>query len=80
MRRSRGDQGFQTPLENHKNYGFLSSPVYKASIRCHAIIGPLAKRHLMAFGWWADDGPLLGLYGTSALFLRLPIYWYALNF
>ena len=80
MRGSRWDQGFQTPLENHKNVGFLSSPVYKASIRFRAIIGPLAKRHLMAFGWWADDGPLFGLNGTTVLFLLLPIYWYALNF
>ena len=48
----RGDTGVRTPLENHKNIGFLSNtgpdPLtqsYQASIQCWAIISPPAKRH-----------------------------------
>ena len=62
-------QGVRTPVENHKNMGSFSNtgpdPSYQASIQCRAIIGPLAKRHLKAFRWWADDGPLLVSYGSS---------------
>ena len=61
------------PLKNHKNIGFLSNtgsdPLkncsYQASIQCWAIIGTPAKRHLMAFHWWADDGLLIGIHGSS---------------
>ena len=38
------------PLKNHS---------YQASIQCWAIIGTPAKRHLMAFRWRTDDGPLI---------------------
>ena len=59
-----------------KNIGFLSNtgpyPLkkaqsYQASTQCWAIIGPPAKRHLMAFLWRADDGPLLVPIGSSFL-------------
>ena len=47
-----------------------------------AIIGPPAKRHLMAFRWWADDGPtlnaglvVLGFFrGSAPVLLRNPIH------
>ena len=47
-----GGQGVWTPLENHKNIGFLGNtgpdPLknHKASIQFWAIIGMPAKRHL----------------------------------
>ena len=55
------------PLENHKNIGFssntgpdpLKNRSYQTSIKCWAIIGTPAKRHLMAFRWRADDGSLI---------------------
>ena len=58
MRKSRGGTGGPTsPLENHKNIGFLSksgpdplekkSQSYQASIQCWAFIGTPAKRHLI---------------------------------
>ena len=70
---SRGGTGVRTyPLENHKNRVFFSktgmdplekSQSYQASFHCRAIVGPLARRQ---FRWWADDDPLLKLYGASA--------------
>ena len=32
---------------------------YPASVQSRANVGPPAKRHLMAFRWWTDSGPLL---------------------
>ena len=46
------------PPENHKN-------IDQASIQRWAIIGTPAKRHLKAFRWRADDGPLFVLFGSS---------------
>ena len=54
------------PFKNHKNIGFsgntgpdpLKNRSYQASIQGWAIIGMPGKRHLMAFRWLADDGPL----------------------
>ena len=69
-----GGQGSGPPLKNHKNIGFHSNTVpdslkksqsYQASIQCWATIAPPAKRYLMVFCWWADDGPLLVLFGSS---------------
>ena len=61
------------PLKNHKNIGFssntgpdsLKNRGYQASIQCWAIIGTPAKRHLMAFRWRADDGPLIVVLGSA---------------
>ena len=61
------------PLKNHKNIGFssntgpdpLKNRSCEASIQCWAFIGMPAKRHLMAFRWRADDGPLKVGLGSS---------------
>ena len=42
-----------------------NSQNYQASIQRWAIIGTPAKRHLKAFRWRADDGPLLVIFGSS---------------
>ena len=70
-----GGQGVRTPLKNHKNIGFssntgpdsLKNRSYQASIQCWANIGTPVKRHLMAFRWRADDGPLKGVLGSPTL-------------
>ena len=57
-------------MKNHKNIGFprntgpdpLKNHSYQASIQYWAIIGRPAKRHLIEFRWWADDGPLIVVY------------------
>ena len=41
------------------------SQSYQASIQCWATIGPPMKRHLMAFRWRADGGPLIVVFGSS---------------
>ena len=53
VRRSRGGgrgggQGVWTPLESHKNIGFLHIAIqsYQVSIQCWSIIGTPAKHHL----------------------------------
>ena len=54
-------------MKNYQNIGFSSNtgpdPLknlsYQASIQCWVIIGTPAKRHLMAFRWRANDGPLI---------------------
>ena len=59
-------RSLRTPSENHKHIGFLSNTgpdppnltKLHASIQCWAIIGLLAKRHLMAFRWRVDDSPI----------------------
>ena len=43
----------------------LKNRSYQASIQCRAIIGTPVKRHLMAFHWRADDGPLIVVLGSS---------------
>ena len=68
-----GGRGVRTPLKNHRNIGFssntgpdpLKNRSYQASIQCWAIIDTPAKRHLMAFRWRADDGPLIVVLGSS---------------
>ena len=70
VRIQRGDRGSgPSPLKNHKNIGFSSNtgpdPSYQASIQCWAITGMPVKRHLMAFYWRADDGPLQVELGSS---------------
>ena len=61
-----GVQGVQTPLKNHKNIGFLSNTSPDLLIQCvQAIIGPSAKRHQMAFRWWADNDSLLVVFCSS---------------
>ena len=70
-----GDRGsgHPPPLKNHKNIGFssktgpdpLKNRSYQASIQCWVIIGTPAKRHLMAFCWRADDGPLIAVLESS---------------
>ena len=62
-----GGRGSEPPLKNHKNIGFSNNrgpdPLkyrrYQASIECWVNIGTPVKRHLMAFHWWDDDGPLI---------------------
>ena len=62
-----GGAGSRTPLKNHKTIRFssntgpdpLKNRSYQASIQCWVIIGTPAKRHLMAFRWRADGGPLI---------------------
>ena len=73
VRIQRGDRGSGPPLKDHKNIVFssiigldpLKNRSYQASIQCWAIIGMPAKRHLMAFRWRADDGPLIVVLGSS---------------
>ena len=68
-----GGQGVRTTLKNPENIGFpsntgpdlLKNHCYQVSNQCWAIIGTLAKRHLMAFRWQADDGPLIVELGSS---------------
>ena len=70
-----GGEGVRTPLKNHKNIGFssklntgpdpLKNRSYQASIQCWAIIRTPGKRHLTAFRWRADDGPLKVVLGSS---------------
>ena len=71
---SKGGTGGPDPAEKSQNIGLNSSNTgpdplknhsYQASIQCWAIIGRPAKRHLMAFGWWADDGPFIVEFGSS---------------
>ena len=72
MRIQRGAAWVRIHLKNHKNIGLSSNtgpdPVnrsFQASIHCWVIIGMPAKRHLMAFCWRADDGPLIVELGSS---------------
>ena len=67
MRGSRGRTGGSDPLKNHK-IGFPSQTgpgtlenhkATKPIFNHRAIISPLAKRYLMAFHWFVDDGPLI---------------------
>ena len=62
-----GGTGDPDPPEKSQNIGFhintgldflKKAQGYSASIRCWAIIGTPAKRHLKAFRWRADDGPV----------------------
>ena len=66
-----GGQGVRTPSPPEKSQKYRmdriprNSQNYQASIRRWAIIGTPAKRHLKAFRWRADDGPLLVILGSS---------------
>ena len=65
-----GDRGSGPPWKITKNIGFLSNtgsdPLKnQAAIQCWTIIGLPAKRHLIAFRWWADNGPLLVIFWSS---------------
>ena len=61
------------PLKNHKNIEFLSNTgpdpqefsKLPSQYKRWAIIGTPAKRHLKAFRWRDDDGPLLVIFGSS---------------
>ena len=79
VRIQRGGRGSgPLPLKNRKKCGFSSNtgpdPLkncsYQASIQCWAIIGTPAKRHLMAFRWRANDGPLIVVHGSSPHILK----------
>ena len=66
----RGDRGSGPPTpESSQKYRISwipwNSQNYQASIQRWAIIGPPAKRHLKAFRWRADDGPLLVIFWSS---------------
>ena len=74
---SRGGKGVRTtppPLKNHKNIAFSSNTgpdsmknrSYQDTIQCWAIICTQAKRHLMAFCWWANDDPLIVVLGSPS--------------
>ena len=74
VRFQRGGQGVRTPPpEKSQNTGFssntgpdpLKNRSCEASILCLTFIGMPAKRHLMAFRWRADDGPLKVGLGSS---------------
>ena len=73
MFESRGGQGIRTLLKNHKNKRVssntgpdsLNNRSYQASIQRWAIISTPAKRHLMAFRWLANAGPLIVVLGSS---------------
>ena len=73
IQRGGGDRGSGPTLKNHKNIGFSShtgpDPLnihsYQDSIQCWTIVGTPAKRHLMAFCWWAEDGQLKVVLGSS---------------
>ena len=68
LERDRGSGPPPPPLKNQKNIASSSNTgpdsmknrSYQDTIQCWAIIGTPAKRHLMAFCWWADDDPLGG--------------------
>ena len=80
VRIQRGGQGVRIPPppppppppKNHKSIGFsgntgpdpLKNRSCEASIQCWAFVGMPAKRHLMAFRWRADDGPLKVGFGS----------------
>ena len=61
------------PPEKSQNIRFSSNTCLdplknrscEASIQCWAFIGMPAKRHLMAFRWRVDDGPLKVRLGSS---------------
>ena len=72
--RGQGGQGVGPPLKNYKNKEFLSNTGPDSQENHKATkpafnVGPSSARqrklHLMAFLWWADDVPLLGLVGSS---------------
>ena len=61
-------------VADHESQLFLPSLKglfsFNVSVRTQyqATICPAAKRHLMAFCWWADGGPLLDFYwGCSTM-------------
>ena len=66
MRGSRGGLEVRTSWKIAKTKGSLSN-TKKPSIPRWAIIDTSAKRYLMAFRWWADDGPLIMVLGSSLL-------------
>ena len=60
-----GTGGPDPPLKNHKIIGFSSNTGPDLLKKCWAIIGTPAKHHLMVFRWWADDGPIIVVLGSS---------------
>ena len=74
MRGSRGgDRGSRSPLESHKNIGFLINTVpdplknHKATKPAFNLgPSPACQRNaiLMAFCWWASDVPLFVVFGS----------------
>ena len=62
----RGRLGVRTPLENHNAIRFLSNTGPDPLENHHkATNPPFMLEHYMAFRWWADDGPLLVVFGSS---------------
>ena len=77
MRKSRlgvgAGAGGPDPLKNHKNIVLLSNTgpdhlknhkATKRALNVGLSSGTSAKRHLMAICWWADDGPLIVVFGS----------------
>ena len=72
MRGSRGDKGSGYPLKNHKYIGFLSN-TGPYPLKNHKATKPdvglssacQQNAILMAFRWWADDGPFVVVFGSS---------------
>ena len=65
-----GTGGLDPPLKNHKNIGFISNTDPDPHKNHKAFnVGPSSARQqnaiLMAFRWWADDGPLIVVFGSS---------------
>ena len=60
-----GEQGVRTP-EKHKNMGFWSDPLKNHLPRQHSMFGHNWPSSETPFGvrWWADDGPLLLVFGS----------------
>ena len=56
---------YMIPLETDvlRKHRFQKSESYLAGIQCWAVIGRPVKRHLMAFRWRADNGPLIVVCG-----------------
>ena len=55
------------PPENHQNIGFPSN-IDPDSLKNHKAAKPVSIKWwaiLMAFGWPADDGPLVVIFGSS---------------
>ena len=70
----RGWGGILEPLKNHKAIGFISNAgpdfleKHKATKPAFNVWSSSACQRnaiYMAFRWWADEGPLLGIFGSS---------------
>ena len=75
----REGQGVRTPLEKSQKYRVSwqywsrspeKSQSYQTCIQFLAIIGTPAKRHSMAFRWWANDDPLKVIFWSLPPFIN----------